>query len=85
MPSEAVVLRHYPAPELDGDEVWTVTGAGDNLAGAILAMVVRGLDPAAPRDLDRIVDLAQSGGRHSEERQAVGDHSALRALLPCSV
>ncbi|GAA5902185.1 hypothetical protein JCM5296_006623 [Sporobolomyces johnsonii] len=85
-PSEAVVLRHYPALELDGDEVRTVTGAGDNLAGAILAAVVRGLDPAAPRDLDRIVDLAQRaavGTLRSE--QAVGDHSALRALLPCSV
>lgn len=56
---EAVVLRHYPALELQESEVGTVTGAGDSLAGAMLAAMVRGLSSSRPDDLDRIVDLSQ--------------------------
>lgn len=56
---EAVVVRHYPAMELPEEELGTVTGAGDNLAGAMLAAMVRGLSPSLPSELDRIVDLAQ--------------------------
>lgn len=58
-PSEAIVLRHYPALELDERQVGTVTGAGDNLAGAILAGLVRGLSPFIPHELDRLVDVGQ--------------------------
>ncbi|GAA5914789.1 hypothetical protein JCM8208_005703 [Rhodotorula glutinis] len=82
-PAEAVVLRHYPALKLDAGEVVGVTGAGDNLAGATLAAMVRGLRADVPSELDRIVDLAQRaavGALKSE--QAVGDHTSLRELLP---
>lgn len=58
-PAEAVVLRHYPALKLDAGEVVGVTGAGDNLAGATLAAMARGLRADVPGELDRIVDLAQ--------------------------
>lgn len=58
-PSEAVILRHYPALELEERQIGTVTGAGDNLAGAILAGFVRGLSPFVPHELDRLVDLGQ--------------------------
>lgn len=58
-PAEAVVLRHYPALKLDEKEVVGVTGAGDNLAGATLAAMARGLRADVPTELDRIVDLAQ--------------------------
>lgn len=58
-PSEAVVLRHYPALSLDDKDVGTVTGAGDSLAGAMLSALVSDLDPSVPSQLDQIVDLAQ--------------------------
>lgn len=58
-PAEAVVLRHYPALELEEEEVSNVTGAGDNLAGAMLAGMARGLSADRPEDLDRIVEMAQ--------------------------
>ncbi|KAK4698255.1 hypothetical protein P7C70_g8028, partial [Phenoliferia sp. Uapishka_3] len=44
--SEAVVIRHYPALPLASGELGTVTGAGDNLAGAMLA----GIDGSSRRD-----------------------------------
>lgn len=82
-PSEAVILRHYAALPLEGAEEGNVTGAGDNLAGAVIAAVVRGLDPAVPKDLDRIVDLAQRAAIGAlKSKEAVGDHAALRKLLP---
>lgn len=56
---EAVAIRHYSALELDESQMGTVTGAGDNLAGAMLASIVRGLSPGFPADLDRIVEIAQ--------------------------
>lgn len=56
---EAVVIRHYPALLLLEGEVGTVTGAGDSLAGAMLAAIVRGLSPAFPDQLDRIVEIGQ--------------------------
>ncbi|GAA5976826.1 hypothetical protein JCM11641_000882 [Rhodosporidiobolus odoratus] len=82
-PSEAVILRHYPAQPLVNVKQGNVTGAGDNLAGAILAAVVRGLDPAMPDELDRIVDLAQRAAIGTLGcKEAVGDHGGLRELLP---
>ncbi|KAJ8296863.1 Pseudouridine-metabolizing bifunctional protein C1861.05 [Rhodotorula toruloides] len=82
-PSEAIVLRHYPALELDERQVGTVTGAGDNLAGAILAGLVRGLSPFIPHELDRLVDVGQRAAVATlQSKEAVGDHSSLRALLP---
>ncbi|GAA6032839.1 hypothetical protein JCM8097_000822 [Rhodosporidiobolus ruineniae] len=82
-PGEAVVLRHYPALKLEGAEEGNVTGAGDNLAGAVLAAVVRGLKPEVPSDLDRIVDLAQQAAINAlRSKEAVGDHTSLRELLP---
>ncbi|KAI5476662.1 indigoidine synthase A family protein [Pseudohyphozyma bogoriensis] len=82
---EAVVLRYYPALKLEESEVGSVTGAGDNLAGAILAALVRGVDPAFPEGLDIIVDLAQRAAVATlKSTEAVGDHAELRPLLPAS-
>lgn len=58
-PSEAIAIRHYPALTLDEKEMGSVTGAGDSLAGAMLASFVSRMDPSAPSELDSIVDLAQ--------------------------
>ncbi|GAA6063003.1 hypothetical protein JCM10212_002644 [Sporobolomyces blumeae] len=81
-PSEAIVLRHYAALALDESEMGSVTGAGDSLAGAMLAAMVHGLDASIPRDLDRIVDLAQRAAINTlKSKEAVGDHTPLRALL----
>ncbi|GAA6046799.1 hypothetical protein NBRC10513_001581 [Rhodotorula toruloides] len=82
-PSDAVVLRHYPALELDERQVGTVTGAGDNLAGAILAGLVRRLSPFVPDELDRLANLGQRAAVATlQSKEAVGDHSSLSALLP---
>ncbi|GAA6007044.1 hypothetical protein JCM10207_009182 [Rhodosporidiobolus poonsookiae] len=82
-PSEAVVMRHYPALALEGAEEGNVTGAGDNLAGAVLAAVVRRLRCEVPGELDGIVDLAQRAAVGTlKSKEAVGDHAPLRGLLP---
>lgn len=63
---EAIILKHYESNRLDPTELRNVTGAGDNLAGALLAGIARGLEPQSPADLDRLIDLAQRyvcGGR----------------------
>ncbi|GAA5908122.1 pseudouridine-5'-phosphate glycosidase family protein [Sporobolomyces salmoneus] len=81
-PSEAVVIRHYSALTLDENEMGSVTGAGDSLAGATLAALVSNLDPIVPSELDKIVDLAQRAAINTlKSREAVGDHSHLRKLL----
>lgn len=56
---DVIVLKHYAALSLQEHEIRNVTGAGDNLAGALLAGMSRGLSPALPADLDRLVELAQ--------------------------
>ncbi|GAA5849971.1 hypothetical protein JCM8547_000968 [Rhodosporidiobolus lusitaniae] len=82
-PSDAIVLRHYPALPLEGAEGGNVTGAGDNVAGAVLAASVRGLRPDVPGELDRMVDLAQRAAIGTlRSKEAVGDHAGLRELLP---
>lgn len=58
-PEEAVVIRHFPAVELPESEVISVTGAGDNLAGAMLACMSRGLNPSVPHELEQIVEIGQ--------------------------
>jgi pseudouridine-5'-phosphate glycosidase/pseudouridine kinase len=58
-PAEAVVIRHFPALELPDNEVVSVTGAGDNLAGAMLAAISRGLKTSKPHDLEQIVEIGQ--------------------------
>ena len=80
---DAVVACHFPAIELGKKEVGTVTGAGDNLAGAMLAAMVRGLDPAKAGELGRIVEIGQRAAVATlRSREAVGDHTQLQALLP---
>ncbi|BGP55101.1 hypothetical protein JCM8202_004317 [Rhodotorula sphaerocarpa] len=80
---EAIVLKHYEANRLDPAELRNVTGAGDNLAGALLAGIARGLEPQSPADLDRLIDLAQRAAVTTlKSEEAVGDHSGLRSLLP---
>ena len=58
-PGDVIVLKHFAALPLQEQEIRNVTGAGDNLAGALLAGMSRGLSPALPADLDRLVELAQ--------------------------
>ncbi|KAM0754973.1 Indigoidine synthase A-like protein [Meredithblackwellia eburnea MCA 4105] len=84
-PGEAVVIRHFDALKLNDDAVGTVTGAGDNLAGAMLAALVRGWSPDVPSDLTAIVDLAQKAAITTlKSFEAVGDHSNLAPLLPAA-
>ncbi|KAK4332432.1 LOW QUALITY PROTEIN: hypothetical protein RTBOTA2_000596 [Rhodotorula toruloides] len=74
--NELVTLRHHPAPELNERQTGTVTGAGDNLAGAILAGLVRGIVT---------VCAARAGSPRrpgSESKEAVADHPSLREVLP---
>ncbi|BGP21739.1 hypothetical protein JCM10295v2_000614 [Rhodotorula toruloides] len=81
--ADAVVLRHYPALELDQGHVETVTGAGDSLAGAILAGLVRGWRPSLPHGLDQLVGLGQRAAVATlQSKEAVGDLSGLGRLLP---
>ncbi|GAA5995003.1 pseudouridine-5'-phosphate glycosidase family protein [Rhodotorula paludigena] len=81
-PAEAVVLRHYPALELDASEIISVTGAGDNLAGATLAAMVRGLSPLVPYELDQIVEVAQKAAVATlKSAEAVGNHTTLQQAL----
>ena len=58
-PPQAIVIRHFPALELALEDIRNVTGAGDNLAGALLAFLVSKFDPRHPKDLGRMVDVAQ--------------------------
>ncbi|GAA5980604.1 hypothetical protein JCM10908_001705 [Rhodotorula pacifica] len=82
---DVIVLKHYAALPLKESEIRNVTGAGDNLAGALLAGISRGLMPTLPLDLDRLVELAQRAAVNTlKSDEAVGDHTALSqsALLP---
>lgn len=55
-----VVLKHFPAIATDGEQIISVTGAGDSLAGVLCAGIARDrttfLDP---RKLDALMDAAQ--------------------------
>ncbi|KAA1471543.1 indigoidine synthase A-like protein [Dentipellis sp. KUC8613] len=58
--SETVVLKHFPAHALAGDAVVNVTGAGDSLVGALLAMLTQ--NPNLFQDektMDEAVEVAQ--------------------------
>lgn len=59
LPHEAVVVRYYKGLVLDEKEIMNVTGAGDNLAGGILASLVRGLRVTRPDELDLVIEIAQ--------------------------
>lgn len=56
---EIVVVRYYPGLTLTQNDGGSVVGAGDSLAGAILALLVKGLSTSDPTELDRIIDVAQ--------------------------
>jgi len=59
--SELVVIKHYPAHELDPQSVVSVTGAGDCLVGAILAALTKNAFTFDNPELaDDIIALAQS-------------------------
>ncbi|KAF8272906.1 indigoidine synthase A-like protein [Lactarius quietus] len=59
--SELVVIKHYPAHELDPQSVVSVTGAGDCLVGAILAALTKNASTFDNPELaDDIIALAQS-------------------------
>lgn len=78
---EAVVVCHCEGLELGG-EVGSVTGAGDNLAGAMLAAMVRGLDPGKAGELKRVVEVGQRAAVATlRSKEAVGDHTELTKLL----
>ena len=72
---EIVVLKHFPAIPVEPEEVVSVTGAGDSLAGALCAALVR--DPTTfhtPKKLDAAIHLAQ--------RAAVLSLHSVRAISP---
>ncbi|KAH9165828.1 hypothetical protein EDB89DRAFT_266909 [Lactarius sanguifluus] len=59
--SELVVIKHYPAHEIDPQSVVSVTGAGDSLVGAILATLTQNSSTFdSPELVDRVIALAQS-------------------------
>ncbi|TFY72885.1 hypothetical protein EVG20_g132 [Dentipellis fragilis] len=58
--SETVVLKHFPAHELAGNTAVNVTGAGDSLVGALLAMLTE--NPSLFQDekmMDDAIEVAQ--------------------------
>lgn len=59
--SELVVIKHYPAHEIDPQSVVSVTGAGDSLVGAILATLTQNSSTFdSPELVDDTIALAQS-------------------------
>jgi pseudouridine-5'-phosphate glycosidase/pseudouridine kinase len=59
--SELVVIKHYPAHEIDPQSIVSVTGAGDSLVGAILAALTQNSSTFdSPELVDDIIALAQS-------------------------
>jgi pseudouridine-5'-phosphate glycosidase/pseudouridine kinase len=77
---EAVVLRYYPAIALseNAGAGGTVTGAGDNLAGALLASLVKGKSTSVPRELDAMVQVGMRATVCAlGSREAVGDLESL--------
>ncbi|OCB88300.1 hypothetical protein A7U60_g4502 [Sanghuangporus baumii] len=72
---EIVVLKHFPAIPVEPEEVVSVTGAGDSLAGALCASLVK--DPTTfqtSEKLDAAVHIAQ--------RAAVLSLHSVRAISP---
>lgn len=59
LPDEAVVIRYYEGLKIEEGGIKNVTGAGDNMAGAILACLVKGLRVQVPKELDQIIQIAQ--------------------------
>lgn len=59
--SEAIIIKHFAALELDEKDsnLGSTTGAGDSMAGAILAMLTQGLKTTIPSELDRIIEVSQ--------------------------
>ncbi len=59
--SEVVVIKHYPAREIDPQSIISVTGAGDSLVGTILAALTHNSSAFdSPEQLDDVIALAQS-------------------------
>ncbi|KAH9044719.1 indigoidine synthase A-like protein [Lactarius pseudohatsudake] len=59
--SELVVIKHYPAHEIDPQSLVSVTGAGDSLVGAILATLTQNSSTFdSPELVDQVIALAQS-------------------------
>ncbi|KAL5495381.1 hypothetical protein ACEPAI_844 [Sanghuangporus weigelae] len=72
---EIVVLKHFPAIPVEPEEVVSVTGAGDSLAGALCASLVK--DPnifQTPEKLDAAI--------HHAQRAAVLSLHSVRAISP---
>ena len=56
---DAVVVQYFEGRKLEEREGGNVTGAGDTLAGAMLAALVRGEKLDEAEGAEKIVDLAQ--------------------------
>ncbi|KAM0793192.1 hypothetical protein ACM66B_000663 [Microbotryomycetes sp. NB124-2] len=81
-PDEAVVITHHPAFAVDSSEIKSVTGAGDNFAGALLAGLVNGYCVQDPEDLCQLIEVAQRAAVATlKSTEAVGNHGALRRLV----
>lgn len=64
-----VYMRHFPAPQIEKEEIVSVNGAGDTFLGVLVAGLARGarLDGG-------LVDLAQEGAVATlRSREAVGE------------
>jgi pseudouridine-5'-phosphate glycosidase/pseudouridine kinase len=59
--SDLLVLKHYPAHEVDPQSVVSVTGAGDSLVGVILAALTQNASTFdSPELVENVIALAQT-------------------------
>ena len=59
--SDLLVIKHYPAHEVDPQSVVSVTGAGDSLVGVILAALAQNASTFdSPEFVENVIALAQT-------------------------
>jgi pseudouridine-5'-phosphate glycosidase/pseudouridine kinase len=76
------LLRHYPAEQLDSSGVTSVTGAGDSLAGALLALLARNPRMHQTRSgMDEMVSKAQKAAVFTLQSQEAVSRQLSPALL----
>nr|XP_019050142.1 indigoidine synthase A family protein [Kwoniella bestiolae CBS 10118]OCF29072.1 indigoidine synthase A family protein [Kwoniella bestiolae CBS 10118] len=70
-PEKHLVLKHYPPPDIDQDEIVSTTGAGDTLVGGLVAGLVDGQSTSTPQDV-WVGEALQGVKRSLKSRRAVG-------------
>lgn len=73
--NELVVMKHFPALNVNPDEIVSDTGAGDSFTGSLCAGIIR--DPDAFLDPERMETLI----RQAQEAAVLSMHS-VRAVSP---